>query len=189
MSALRFAISISIGLHLTSATAQTFKMTGHDLRKQFDEMALRQGGDSIKKCLPTAAQVTMCIFNTDQFEKSVNYFKKMNLANGSFQLNEVLSYKEDKGKIARVVLSGERSDPMNLFHFWGDVGSILQILDPGVNDDMAKKHMLELGMEVGDSDPHIGDPKSVIEENVAAECTAENSKISTDVRCVFDPRF
>lgn len=171
------------------AAAQSFDLSGQQLQMKFNALSLKQNGDTIRKCIPLGDGLVGCVYNDAKFRVSVDAFKKMNLANGRFDLTETLGYKEEKGKVVRVSMTGTRADPMNLFHFWGDVGGMMSVLDSTLDDDTVKKDMLDLGMMGGDSDPYIGSPKTVFHTGFAAACTMENSKVSTDVQCVFDPRY
>ena len=94
-----------------------------------------------------------------------------------------------KGKLERVRLVGDRSDPMNLFNFGGTVANVIRALDPSITSKEAVQLAFDLGIMRGDADPTIGEEKLTIKPKFAATCISQASTISTKIDCKFVPRF
>lgn len=61
----------------------------------------------------------VCRFDDAEFQRSVEGFKKLNLANGRFELSEKMAIQSVNGKASVILMTGTRADPMSLFHFIG----------------------------------------------------------------------
>jgi hypothetical protein len=170
-----------------TANAQTFDFTVAKLIDNFNNQLKLDGGDTIKTCKKSALD-TICIFNDTSFQKSVTGFKKLNLANGTFSLKEKLLISEINGKVSMFLVEGDRGDPMSLFHFAGQLGSMLSALNPSLTTDDVTKEVLSLGVMRGDDDPSIGQPKIDILEFAEIRCNNQQSRVDTIIGCAFLPR-
>jgi hypothetical protein len=103
-------------------------------------------------------------------------------------LNERLLISEEKEKASMFLLEGDRGDPMNLFHFAGQLGSLLKTLNPSMSDNDIAKEALSLGVMRGDDDPSTGDPKIDILNFAEIRCNNQKSHVSTKIWCGFFPR-
>jgi hypothetical protein len=164
----------------TNVYAQTFDFTSAQLLDKFNKQLQSDKGDVTNGCKKKGTD-TICLFSDLNFKNSVREFKKLNLANGKFNLNERLLISEEKGKVSMFLLEGDRGDPMNLFHFAGQLGSLLKTINPSMSDDNIAKEALSLGVMRGDDDPTTGDPKIDILDFAEIRCNNQKSHISTKV--------
>jgi hypothetical protein len=170
------------------ASGQTFQFSAKELVERLDKQLVADNGDTTKQCRKSS-QDTICSFNDVGFQKSVVRLKKLNLANGTFFLKESIIIREDGGKVSTILLTGDRGDPPNLFHFSGLLGSLIKTLGPSLSTDDIVKEALALGIMRGDDDPTIGQPKHDIQDFAEIVCNSHNSRESTKVGCAFFPRF
>jgi hypothetical protein len=170
------------------AVAQTFEFSTNEFTTRYDTQLKSDGGDTIKTCKGGKERET-CTFRDDGFQKSVKAFKEMGMANGNFPLKERMTIEASNGKVAAIELVGDRSTPMGLFHFVGQVGSAIKTLKPGLSDKKVQVILTELGFMRGDDDRTIGEPTTAIEEFAAIRCLSQNSRISLAVTCVIVPRY
>ncbi len=169
--------------------AQTFNFTPEQFRQRYNDQLKSDNGDLIKGCAKAANDVS-CNFNNTNFQKSVQGFKQLDLINGQFELKENLLLSTDGQKVKTVIISGSRQDPMNLFHFVGQLGSLILTLNPELTqDEVVSMIAKKLGIMRGDDDPTIGHPIVEITKRFAATCNNQLSSVSTKVGCVFEPRY
>jgi hypothetical protein len=182
--ALFLAILVAPGF----ARAQTFNFTAIEFQARLNKVLTDDHGDTIKACKKDGADYR-CTFNNAGFQKSVSAFKELNLANGHFDLNEVMFFTVERGKVSRITYGGDRSDPMNMMHTVGQIGGVIEALKPGIKEDDVQRLIRELGLMRGDDDESIGTPKTAIEDFAAIKCNTQDSHISTLFGCTFLPRF
>jgi hypothetical protein len=186
LSTVLVALVIAVGCS-HAATAQTFDFTHAQFIDKFNAQLIRDGGDTTKTCKNNGHDTT-CVFNDSRFQKSVAEFKKLNLANGGFTLKEKLIVSEANGKVSLIIIEGDRDEPMNLFHFVGQLGSALYTLSPSLTADEMTKEILSLGVMRGDDDPSIGQAKMDILDSVAIKCNNQKSNVTTKIGCALVPR-
>ncbi|MBI1868971.1 MAG: hypothetical protein HYS06_11885 [Methylocystis sp.] len=169
--------------------AQSFDITKAQFVEKYNVALRVDGGEQIKKCRKVKDSIA-CEFTDVSFQKSVSGFKALNLANGRFDMATKLLLSEKNGKVSQIILSGDRKDPMNLFHFVGHLGSMMHALgqEANKNNDLSKE-LLELGLTRGDDDPTIGNPKTLIEAYAAIRCNNQVSSVTTTIGCVLEPRY
>jgi|GEM_PF-2669220 hypothetical protein len=173
-----------------SLTAQTFDFTLEQFRQKYNNQLKSDNGDLIKTCTKKANDEISCNFDITNFRTSVQAFKQLDLANGQFELNENLLLSMDGGKVKKVIISGSRKDPMNLFHFVGQLGSLILTLNPEfTQDEVTSMIAKKLGIMRGDDDPTIGKPIVEITKKFAATCNNQLSTVSTRLGCIFEPRY
>ena len=116
-----------------------------------------------------AGNVYTCTFNDKGFQSTVAGFKKLDIMNGRFTLKMTLTVQTEGGKVSKVRLNGNRSDPANLLQFSGTATNIMQLFEPGIVDGDGKSMALvrELGLMHGDADPTTGQPVVVIKPYAA----------------------
>jgi hypothetical protein len=170
-----------------AAAAQTFDFTHTQFIDKFNAQLRRDGGDTTKTC-KNIGRDTTCIFNDSRFQQSVAEFKKLNLANGGFTLKEKLIISETNGKVSLIIIEGDRAEPINLFHFVGQLGSSLSTLNPSLIADGMTKEILSLGVMRGDDDPNIGQSKMDILDSVEVKCNNQRSGVTTKIGCALVPR-
>jgi hypothetical protein len=79
---------------------------------------------------------------------------------------------------------------MNLFHFVGQLGSLILTLNPGLNqDEVTSMITKKFGIMRGDDDPTIGRPVVEITKDFAATCNNQSSSVTTKIGCIFEPRY
>lgn len=179
---------IAAHAYIGAANAQTFDFTVTKLIDNFNNQLKLDGDDDTTKTCKKSALDTICIFNDTGFKKSVSGFKKLNLANGTFSLKEKLFISELNGKVSMFIIEGDRGDPMNLFHFVGQLGSMLLTLNPSLTKDDVAKEVLSLGVMRGDDDPSTGQPETDILDFAEIRCTNQQSRVNTKIGCAFLPR-
>jgi hypothetical protein len=170
------------------AQSQTFNFSASDFQTRLNKALVDDHGDTIKECKRDGADYR-CTFNDAVFQKSVSAFKELNLANGNFALKEVMFFTVEGGKVSRITIGGDRSDPINAMHTVGQIGGVIEALKPSIKEDDVQRLIIELGLMRGDSDESIGTPKTAIEDFAAIKCNTQDSHVSTLFGCTFLPRF
>jgi hypothetical protein len=171
-----------------AARAQTFDFTAQQLRERFNEAAVKDNADTIKVCR-SSANAVLCIMDDARFQEQVKLFKKLDLANGNFELNEKLMMTIDKGKVQTMTLAGDRETPMGLFHLIATLGNLFVALKPGMNNGEVKVLTDKLGLMRGDDDPTIGQKRMEITPFAEISCNNNHSSKTLAIGCVFIPRF
>ena len=171
-----------------AGSAQSFDFSAAELISKFDLQLKADGGDVTKECKKTGRD-TKCTFVDAGFQKSVAALKKLDLANGRFDLKASLLVSEEKGKVFLIIVTGNRGDPMNLFHFIGQFGSLLMAINPKLSTDEYTKEVSTLGLMRGDAAPDIGEPKTDILDFAEIQCNNQHTKKSSSIGCVLRPRF
>jgi len=172
-----------------SSRAQTFDFGAQQLENKYNDQLKLDNGDVIKNCSKRKDEIN-CNFENTNFQKSVQAFKQLNLANGRFELNEKLILSLSGQKVRTITLVGSREDPMNLFHFVGQLGSLIIVLNPELTQDQVTSLLKDkLGIMRGYNDSTIGHPMVEITEKFAATCNNQRSSVSTKVGCVLEPRY
>ena len=187
-----YTFLVSVG----QAQAQIFDMTFDQFRKAFDQ---RIREDTINKSKPDisttkqckkASNVYICTFNDNGFQNTIASFKKMDILSGRFVLKLMLKVETTRDKISRVLLIGDRGDPVNLLEFSSAATNIMQLFEPGIVDGEGKSSALvkELGLMRGDDDDTTGKPAVVIKPYAAIKCLVVPSAITTSEACEWVPR-
>lgn len=195
---MRLAIAYSLILLLTSFSTQaadvaTFTLTPDELKSKLNAVITADTNagpaDVIYRCAKKGVD-QVCSFKDSGFQRSVNGFKELNIANGRFTKAVRLEITTANGKVAEIRLKGSRRDPMNLFDFLSNVVNTARIFDSnvGVEDGSLKTFTDELGLMRGDNADDIGKSRMIIEPYAQISCLAIDSHISSDVACVFVPR-
>ena len=183
-SALFLVVIVVPGL----ARAQTLSFTAAEFQSRLNKALTEDNGDTIKACKRTGTDF-LCTFNDAGFQKSVAAFKELNIANGRFSLKEKMVISTTAGRVAIITYSGDRGDPMNMFHTIGQIGGVLKALNPSIADDDVLRLLNQLGLMRGDSDATIGTPKEAIEAFAEIRCNNQRSASSMTFGCAFIPRF
>jgi hypothetical protein len=107
----------------TRAQTPAIGMTFDDFRKALDEKIREDTTDKTMLADTTAActktkDTYVCTFHDAGFRRSVAAFEKLGVLSDRF--------------VSRISLAGDRSDPVNLFQFYGTVVNVMQISDPEV---------------------------------------------------------
>ncbi len=176
--------------------AQVFDMTFDQFRRAFDQKIKDDTPDkaradwSTTKTCNKVGGIYTCIFNDKGFQSTVTEFKKLDVMNGKFTLKLMLTVETSNGKVLKVRLNGDRSDPVNLLQFAGTATNVMQIFEPGIVEGGGKSLALasELGVMRGDADPTAGLPKVVIKPYAAVTCLMMPSAVSTGEACEWVPR-
>ncbi|TXN01871.1 hypothetical protein FV242_17050 [Methylobacterium sp. WL64] len=172
----------------TIGPTATFGFDAPSFRRMYD-MRLRDDGDGdIEECAEQNMNY-VCRFDDAPFRKSVEAFRKLDLVRGSFSSKLSLSVVSQAGRASRIVLTGDRADPMNLFGFVGKVASLIKTLEPGIAE-AAVQDLLSagLGLTRGDDDPTIGAERTVVRVRDVARCKSAPSTEDTAMTCKFEPR-
>ena len=172
----------------SAAFSQTFDFSADKFRERLNARIGTDSGGRLKSC-QTSTSALKCVFDDKSYQQSVAAFKELDLANGRFDLKQVMEIITKGDKVQKITLTGSRSDPMNLFHFVGTVGSILGIFEPEMGSKSAAELVFELGLMRGDDDPTIGRQKTLFRKVVAVDCNQYPSAASLKVECVFGPRY
>lgn len=164
-----------------------FGQTAREMRAKINERLTADGADSFKKCADLQ-KLVICSFDDNQFQKLVQGFKKLDLANGKFKLYEAVFLIPANGNLERIRLLGTRESPAALFHFIGTLGSVIRSLDPSIDNHQSAETILDLGIMRGDDDASIGTEKIIIKKGFAASCIQYLSNESMKIDCNFVPR-
>jgi hypothetical protein len=133
---LSWAVFLAIFFAPGFVRAQTFNFTAIEFQARLNKVLTDDHGDTIKACKKDGADYR-CTFNDAEFQKSVAAFKELNLANGRFALNEVMYFTIEGGKVSRITIGGDRSDPMNLMHTeWQAAAEVLTLIGEHGGDPM-----------------------------------------------------
>jgi hypothetical protein len=189
-----------MGLLVLSTAARsetpTFSFTPDEFHKALDSRIREDTTDktrpdwsTVKACRKTGSNY-VCTFNDAGFQSMVAEFKKMDLANGRFNLKLRLTMETANGKVSRIILEGDRGDPMNLMQWAGTVVNAMQTFDPdtGKGDGQMLAISKELGLMRGDVADDIGEPTTTIKPYAVIGCLSAPSQVSTRVTCQFIPR-
>lgn len=157
-------------------------------RKQYDELATAGGDDTIKRMSKTKDGIAVTL-NDERFQRGIAELKKLDLANGHFESRlGIHLYVNGAGKVTKIGVVGDRSDPVNLMRFVGAVGVINNMLNPGLDDKANTDFLASLSLMRGDADASIGQPVSSFNHGGAFACISMPSEQATGVGCVVTPR-
>lgn len=126
---MRRTIALICALVLASSAAHavdtpTFAMTPDELKTKLDAVikadTTQGSADVLSKCNRRGAG-QVCSFRDGGFQRSVNGFKELSLANGRFTKAIRLGITAVNGKVAELRLTGSRRDPMNMLDFLSNV--------------------------------------------------------------------
>ncbi len=182
-----------IGAGSAHAQASMFRMTFDEFRKALDG-TIRL--DTIDSAAPDANTTTgcrkvkdtyQCAFHDAGFQHTVEGFRKLGMVNGRFSLKMRLQVDTVQGKVSKVTLFGDRSDPANLFGFIGTVVNVMQVSDPGAGKGEGEMTKISdrLGLMRGDDAPDIGKPRKAVLPYAAINCIERNSHVSMAMECDF----
>lgn len=181
---------------LGHANAQTFDFNVDKFRSALDQSIRADTTDksqadwsTIKKCTKKG-DTYICSFNDKGFQSSVAEFKKLDLANGQFNQKLTLTIDTIGGKVSRILLNGDRGDPVNILQFAGTTMNVMQVFEPNILEGEGKHLALakELGIMRGDSAADIGEPVDIIKPYAAIRCVSVPSSITTAEACQWVPR-
>ncbi|QEE41643.1 MULTISPECIES: hypothetical protein [unclassified Methylobacterium] len=166
----------------------TFGFDAPSFRRMYDTRLRGDGDGGIEECAEQNMNYD-CRFDDAPFRKSVEAFRKLDLARGSFSSKLSLSVVSWVGRASRIVLTGDRADPMNLFGFVGKVASLIKTLEPGIAE-VGVQDLLSAGLSLtrGDDDPTIGAERKIVRGAYVARCRSAPSHESTAMTCTFEPR-
>jgi hypothetical protein len=163
-------------------------LTPDTFRSRFDELAKVNGDDTIKRMTRTKDGIVVT-FNDNRYQTGIALLKKLDIANGKFtsKLGLRLSV-NSAGTITKIAVIGDRSDPVNLGHFVGTVGSVNNMLTPGQTEKVNLDFLMSLKVMRGDDDESIGQPIASFNSGGAFQCISFPSDQSTGVGCIATPR-
>lgn len=182
-----FAAALLI-IGASNSEAQTFSFGPEELRSRFNAALAEDEMDTIRNCKRFGADLE-CSFTDQRYQAGVKAMKELNLANGRFEIKRTVLITTKGKTVETIIVSGDRSDPINLFHFIATVVALIRAISPTTSDDDVLKTVSSLGLMRGDSDPTIGRPIDQVESYAAIKCNNQGSKVSTAIGCVFNPRF
>ncbi len=157
-------------------------------RKQYDELATADGDDTIRRMSKTKDGIAVTL-NDERFQRGIAELKKLDLANGHFESHlGIHLYVDGAGKVIRIGLTGDRSDPVNLMRFVGAVGIVNNMLNPGLDEKANTDFLASLSLMRGDADASVGQPVSAFNHGGAFACISMPSEQTTGVGCVVMPR-
>ncbi|MXN73263.1 hypothetical protein GR157_00750 [Burkholderia sp. 4701] len=157
-------------------------------RKRYDELAKANGSDTIKRMVKTKSGIGV-VMNDTLFQRGIAELKELDLANGRFENELAISLSIDSaGKIIKISVLGDRSDPVNLMFFVNAVGIVNAMLNPGQDDKTSKDFLVSLNLMRGDKDESIGQTISSFNRGGAFTCLSVPSNVGTLVGCAITPR-
>jgi hypothetical protein len=126
------AILLSLAGREANAQTRVIGMTFDDFRKALDGKIQDDTTDKTAAADTTAActkkkDAYSCTFHDADFQRSVAAFEKLGILEGRFQLKTKMVVDPADGKVSRISVTGVRSDPVNLFQFYGTFVNIMQI--------------------------------------------------------------
>lgn len=164
------------------------RLTPDYFHSRFDDIAKADGDDTIKRMTRGKEGISVAL-NDQRFQKGISMLKKADLANGRFAMKLALQLNTGAdGHVTRITVMGVRSDPINLMHFIGAVGTVNNMLNPGQDEKTNLDFLMSLKMMRGDDDETIGQPVVAFNHGGAFKCISFNSDDSTQVGCVVEPR-
>jgi hypothetical protein len=199
----QFAAAILFALSTTSAFADEtsreqspWSMSVAQFRSSLDQairIDSKNGLDGTTKHCKLDSRdksTTVCDFADENFQYSMKAMKQYNWVDGHFKQDLSVRLSADHGKLTKIALIGDRSDPMNLMEFFSTAIDILQVFDKDIvaKDDDFRRVRDKLGLLRGDDAPDIGEPRTMIEDWGVIHCLASPSEESTKVMCVVRPR-
>jgi hypothetical protein len=163
-------------------------LTSDTFRGRLDALAKANGDDTIKRMTRTKDGFVVT-FNDKRYQTGIALLKQLDIANGKFtsKLGLRLSV-NSTGTITKIAVIGDRSDPVNLAHFVGTVGSVNNMLNPGQAEKVNLDFLMSLKLMRGDDDESIGQPVASLNSGGAFQCVSFPSGQSTGVGCVATPR-
>lgn len=177
-----------VDAQITATPLATFGFDAPTFRLMYNGRLRSDGDSGVKDCADSAG-LYKCKFDDASFEKSVDAFKKHDLVTGDFKSKLRLTMASQNGRVSKIVVGGDRADPMNLFGYIGKVGSLLKTLEPEMPDQVQGNLLKsELGLMRGDDDPTIGTEKLITRKGYVARCLQSASSESTAMSCTFEPR-
>lgn len=181
---------------LGAAPAATFDLTFDALRTRLDaairEDAVDPGnpeGSTIKAC-EDAGEARVCSFNDADFQATVDGFHDLKLMQGPATQLLALRAELTGGKVARIVVTGDRRDPANLAQFGSTVIDVMRVFAPAVARDEAATVAVQdrLGLLRDDRAPDLGRERVGAEPYARIACLASPAAETRAVRCTLTPR-
>lgn len=164
------------------------QLTPEVFRKHYDALAKADGGDTIKQ-MNRAKDGVAVTLHDEQFQRAIAEMKKLDLVKGRFQSKIAIRLTTDNiGRVTKIAVVGDRSDPVNLMRFIGAVGVVDSMLNPAQDEKANTDFLATLGLMRGDDDPSIGQPVSSINQGGVFHCVSMRSDQTTGVGCVVEPQ-
>lgn len=166
----------------------TFDFTVPEFRLRYNAQLAKDGDQRVKGC-SVRGDIHECEFDDEVFQKGVAAFKALNLVNGRFQQKARLGFVTENGKVSKIVLAGDRADPMNAFGYIGLAGNLINTFEPTLkNEELHNFTYEKLLLGQGDSQPNIASPRLEIRPNFLITCLQAMSRVNTAIVCMFEPR-
>lgn len=187
---------INSDLALAQDTVPRFNFTVDEFRKNLNDKIQEDTPDKahvkdsiIKSCIKKDNSYD-CKFNDAGFQYSIKEFKRLDLANGHFDIKLHLKLETQAGKVSRISVIGDRGDIVNLTQWAGTVINVMQTFDPDAGKEQGQIHDINknLGLVRGDSADNIGEVVTDIKPYAQINCLSVPSSVSTKVDCQFFPR-
>jgi hypothetical protein len=91
------------------------------------------------------------------------------------------------GKLAGVILNGQRNTPAAETHFIGLVTSAIGALSPALDKAKIDEIVAGLGLTRDDNSPDVGSSLSHSEPGWTIHCLTQYSLVATDLACTIEP--
>jgi hypothetical protein len=166
----------------------TWSFTIEQFKNEYNQQAVKDEGYTIKSIKYDEGSWLLTLNNT-KFQKGVAEMKNLDLMNGKFTLETyILLTIEKNKKVKSIIISGDRSDPVNLSSLIDTVGTVIKVLNPAMSQDEVTSFLVSLGLMRGDDDPTIGEPITQLNKGGAFTCNNQLHDTSTVVGCWIVPR-
>ena len=175
--ALAVACLMASGL---GAFAQSFDVAAGMFRQAFDARLKLDGRGSLVACHGLSKLEVVCAFRGDPNAGARGWLSRLDH-------REHMALQLADGKLAGIVLNGQRNTPAAEKHFIGLVASAIGALSPGLDKPRIDEIVAGLGLTRDDTSPDIGNSLNHSEPAWTIQCLSQYSQVSTDLACTIEP--
>ena len=162
------------------ASAQSFEMAADAFRQAYDARLKQDGHGGLASCRANSKLEVDCSFRGDPNAGARGYLSRLDH-------HEHMALQFVDGKLARIILNGQRNTAAAEKHFVGLVASAVGALSPGLDKTKIDEVVSSLGLTRDDNSPDIGSGLQHSEPAWTIGCLSQYSQVSTDLACTIEP--
>ena len=162
------------------ASAQSFDMAADAFRQAYDARLKQDGRGGLASCRAMSKLEVACAFRGDPNAGARGWLSRLDH-------REHMALQLGDGKLAGIVLNGQRNTPAAERHFIGLVTSAIGALSPSLDKDKIDEIVAGLGLTRDDNSPDIGESLNHSEPAWTIHCLSQYSQVATDLACTIEP--
>lgn len=167
----------------------SYAFTPAQLIDMYNARLPKDGNDDKILRVQKVGSRTRLILDDTYFKIGVETLKKMDIANGKYQMRIKIETNVDaKGMVQVIGISSYRGDPINMMRGIGVIWAMYEALNPQASDKDADQFIDSLHLLRGDTDPTINTPVTQLSKGGMFTCNNQDSGTSLVFGCVIVPR-